>query len=159
MLTSAAPGCVAALDIGVASPAAAAAGHDAAEAMWARKVSEREPVRRELEQAGIVYKPFVFMTFGRPHPAASETIKHLAKRGARSRGWAAAALERQFRRMLGAVLAQRIARMSLATWASGNEVPTEITLADLFPHDVEETRLVNELQVTSYFSTLEIVSR
>ena len=48
VLTSAVPGCVAALDVGVASPAAAAAGDDAAQAMRIRKLNEREPVRLEL---------------------------------------------------------------------------------------------------------------
>ena len=136
VLTSAAPGCVAALDVGVASPAALAAGDDAAEAMWRRKVAEREPVRGELEQAGIIYKPFVFTTFGRPHPAASETIRHIAKRGARQRGWAATALERQFRSSLGAVLARRMARMSLATWAYGSSAIV-VSLGDFFPADLE----------------------
>ena len=46
VLTSAAPDCVAALDVGVASPAALAAGNDAVEAMWSWKLDEREPVRR-----------------------------------------------------------------------------------------------------------------
>ena len=95
-----------------------------------------EPVRGELEQAGIIYKPFVFTTFGRPHPAASETIRHIAKRGARQRGWAATALERQFRSSLGAVLARRMARMSLATWAYGSSAIV-VSLGDFFPADLE----------------------
>jgi len=116
VLTAAVPGCVAALDIGVASPAAAAAGDDAAEAMWRRKVNEREDVRPELEQAGIQYRPFVFTAYGRPHPAASEAIKHIIKLAARRKGFAAKALERQFRSNISTVLARRLARMSLSTW-------------------------------------------
>ena len=68
--------------VGVASPAAAAAGDDAAQAMRIRKLGEREPVRGELEQAGIVYKPVVFTTFGRPDAAASAIIDSIVKRGA-----------------------------------------------------------------------------
>ena len=116
VLTAVVPGCVAALDIGVASPAAAAAGDDAAEAMWRRKVNEREDVRPELEQAGIQYRPFVFTAYGRPHPAASEAIKHIIKLAARRKGFAAKALERQFRSNISTVLARRLARMSLSTW-------------------------------------------
>ena len=116
VLTAAVPGCVAALDIGVASPAAAAAGEDAAEAMWRRKVDEREDVRPELEQAGIRYRPFVFTAYGRPHSAATEAIRHIARLAARRRGWAAKAGERQFRSAIATALARRLARMSLATW-------------------------------------------
>ena len=77
--------------MGVASLAAAAAGDDAAQAMRIRKLGEREPVRIELEQAGIVYKPFVFTTFGRPDASASDIIKSIVKRCARRKGWPAAA--------------------------------------------------------------------
>ena len=136
VLTSAAPGCVATLDVGVASLAAIAAGSDAAETMWARKIEEREPVRLELEQAGIVYKPFVFTTFGRPHSAASETMKHFARRRARQRGWAAGALERQLRSSIGAVLARRMARMSLATMPRPSSVELGLEFEGLFPDDI-----------------------
>ena len=116
VLTAAAPGCVAALDIGVASPAAASVGGgDAAEAMWKRKVDERAPFSAELAQAGIRYRPFVFTTYGRPHPAASEAIAHIAKVAARRKGWAAKGVEKRLRACIGTVLARRAARMSLAT--------------------------------------------
>ena len=117
--------------MGVASPAAAAAGDDAAQAMRIRKLGEREPVRVELEQAGIVYKPFVFTTFGRPDASASDIIKSIVKRGARRKGWPAAAFNRKFRASLGAVLARRMARMSLATWLQEEE-EIRITIPDLF---------------------------
>jgi hypothetical protein len=103
--------------------------------MWERKVEEREPVRAELEQNGIVYRPFVFTTFGRPHPATCELIRWIAKRGARRRGWAVTALERQFRSSLGAVLACRMARMSLASWPS-SAADVAGPAWDLFPDDI-----------------------
>ena len=107
---------MAALDVGVASPAAGGAGDDAAEAMWRRKVNEREPVRGELEQAGICYKPFVFTCYGRPHAAASAAIRHISKLAGRRKGWAAKAVERQFRANIATALARRLARMSISTW-------------------------------------------
>ena len=135
VLTAAASGCVAALDLGVASPAAAAAGDDAAEAMWQRKIAERESVQEELQQAGIRYRPMVFTTFGRPHPAASAIIDHIVKKAARRKGWAVRSLGRQFWCNIGVVLARRSARMSLATWKSdlsGNAC----SFADLFDDDI-----------------------
>ena len=134
VLTSAVPGCVAALDVGVASPAAAAAGDDAAQAMRIRKLGEREPVRGELEQAGIVYKSFVFTTFGRPDASASAIIDSIVKRGARRKGLAVAGFNRKFRTSLGAVLARRMARMSLSTWRQ-NQEEVHITTSDLFGDD------------------------
>ena len=134
VLTSAVSGCVTALDVGIASPAAAAAGNDAAESMRHRKIGEREPVRRELEDAGIVYKPFVFTTYGRPDAGASEVIKAIVKRAARRKGWSPRALERKFRAYLGAVLARRMARMSLSTWTRGRS-DFEIAIPALFGDD------------------------
>ena len=102
--------------------------------MWVRKNGEREPVRHELEDAGIVYKPFVFTTFGRPHPAASEVIKAISQRGARRQGWSKSGLERKFRACIGTMLARRMARMSLATWAIGDDI--EVHLAEPFPDEI-----------------------
>ena len=99
--------------------------------MRSRRIGEREPVRSELEQAGIVYKPFVFTTFGRPDSVASEIIKAIVKRAARRKGCSAAALDRKFRGSLGAVLARRMARMSLSTWTqTGDDI--QICLPELF---------------------------
>lgn len=69
----------------VASPAAAACD-DAAQAMRMRKLSEREPVRIELEQASMVYKLLVFTTFRRPDAAALDIIKSIVRHGARKKG-------------------------------------------------------------------------
>jgi hypothetical protein len=84
--------------------------------MWRRKVEERQPFSVELEQAGIRYRPFVFTTYGRPHPAASEALIHISKIAARRKGWTAKAVEKRFRAAIGTVLARRAARMSLSTW-------------------------------------------
>jgi len=135
VLTSAVPGCVAALDVGVASPAAAAAGDDAAKSMRIRKIGEREPVQQELEQAGIVYKPFVFTTFGRPDAAACDILKSIVKRGARRKGWYAVAFDRKFRASLVTVLARRMARMSLSTWVQTQD-DVVITIPDSFGDDI-----------------------
>ena len=117
--------------MGIASLAAAAAGDDAAQAMRIRKIGEREPVRSELEQAGIVYKPFVFTTFGWPDSVASEIIKTIVKRATRRKACSAAALDSKFRGSLGVVLARRMARMSLSTWThTGDDI--QICLPELF---------------------------
>eukprot|EP00973_Karenia_brevis_P088387 12256310-Karenia_brevis.AAC.1 len=88
VLTPAAiPGRVAALDVGITSPAASS-GEDATDAMYRRKVQEREGQRAELEAQNIVYRPLVWTCFGRPHSAAVDVIRAIAKRVARKRGGA-----------------------------------------------------------------------
>ena len=142
VLTSAAPGCVAALDIGVASPASITAGDDAAEAMWIRKTREREGVRAELAEAGIRYRPFIFTTYGRPHHAASEVIRHISRIATRRRGWAAKSLERQFRACLGTILARRAARMSLATFSNA-ECSFDPDINKLFARDLAPSDIIH----------------
>lgn len=117
MLTPAAiPGRLAALDIGVTSPASAAGG-DATLAMFERKVHERADVRDELEQQNIVYCPLVWTHFGRPHPAATDAVRQIARRVARKRGGVAlAVVERKMHAAISVALALRAARMSLACW-------------------------------------------
>ena len=74
VLTSAAvAGRMAALDVGVTSPAVAR-GVDATDAMYRRKVREREPEQPEVEAQNIVYRPFVWSTFGRPLSATNAAI-------------------------------------------------------------------------------------
>ncbi|CAK0796533.1 unnamed protein product, partial [Prorocentrum cordatum] len=96
---TAAVGRLSALDVGVTSSATAPApGEDAAEAMWQRKNRERDSVRGELEELGIVYSSVVWTSHGRPHLQA-------------------AAVQRALRERIGAALARRGARTSLATVA------------------------------------------
>ena len=114
---AAVPGRLAALDVGVASPFAQAAGLDAAASMFARKVAERESIAPELAAQNIVYQPIVWTTFGRPHEGATAAMASIAKKLARRRGRASRrALLRQMRAAVSVCLARRAARMSLACW-------------------------------------------
>ena len=114
MLTPAAfPGCVAALDVGVVSPAAHP-GTDAAEAMFQRKCEEREPIRAELEQQNIWYRPIIWTAYGRPHAQALAAMKGIAKKSARRRGCKTDIVLAQMRYAVSVCLARRAARMSLA---------------------------------------------
>ena len=109
-------GRVAALDVGVTAPAAAR-GEDATEQMFRRKLREREPERPELESQNIVYRPVVWTCYGRPHPAAVEVIRNIARRIARRRGRASQrAITMQIHAAFSVCIARRAARMSLACW-------------------------------------------
>ena len=117
MLSSAAiPGRVAALDVGVTSPAVAG-GSDAADLMFKRKLREREPIRSELEDLNIEYRPMVWTHFGRPHEAAVDAIKHIARLVARRRGYVKPeVIARKIHAAISVCIARRAAMMSLACW-------------------------------------------
>ena len=116
-------GRAAALDVGITSVEAASGG-DAAEAMYQRKTSEREPFTDELAAQNVVYMPVVWTNFGRPHPGALTVIRAIARRVARRRGHASQKVVlRQFLRNLGVEIARRAARMSLACWPAAAEEP------------------------------------
>ena len=109
-------GRVAALDVGITSPATSLCG-DAAEDMFQRKTGEREDARAELEAQNIVYRPMIWTGFGRPHVAAEAVLKAIARRVARRRGRTTVkAVLRQMRLAISVCLARRAARMSLACW-------------------------------------------
>ena len=105
-----------AADMGITSPAVATSAEKAKDRMVERKKEEREGISPELRREGIHYEPMVASHFGSLHPALDNWISALAKGCGRKRGWARKAVERQIRSRLGAALARRAARMSLATW-------------------------------------------
>ena len=113
LIPAAVPACVAALDVGVVS-LAAHPDADAAEAMFTRKREEREPIRAELEQQNIRYRPIVWTAYGRPHAEAMAAMMGIAKRAARRRGCKALTVLAQMQFAVGVCLARRAARMSLA---------------------------------------------
>ena len=76
---AAVPGRRAALDVCVASPNAATAAGDAAEAAFKRKLRRYRREVRELAAAGISYRPLVWTANGRPHPAVTRTMKYAAE--------------------------------------------------------------------------------
>ena len=125
ILTAAAiPGRSAALDVCVASPCAAMALGDAAEAAFRRKLRHYRAIIPQLAAAGISFRPMVWTAEGRPHPAASRTLKFAARlastRGggeAKSRGFLARwrheiqiAIQRRRAAMARAVLPKSSAR-------------------------------------------------
>jgi len=74
------------LDVCIASPQAAAAGEDAAESAFKRKLVHYRHVIPELQAAGIAFRPLIWTADGRPHPATTRTLKFAAEAAARKRG-------------------------------------------------------------------------
>ena len=69
----------------IASPNAAGAQGDAAEAAFRRKLRRYRREIPELAAAGIAYRPLVWTADGRPHPAVTRTLR-LAAGQAASKG-------------------------------------------------------------------------
>ena len=73
--------------------------------------------RAELEVQNIVYKPMVWTHFGRPHEAAVDCIRSIAKLVARKRGGVkTSVIVRKINAAISVCLARRAALMSLACW-------------------------------------------
>jgi hypothetical protein len=115
-ILSAATGRLSALDVGVTSLAVGSSGGAAAETMWCRKLLERQPFEAELAASGIEYVPLILTHFGLLHPKTDGALSAVARHVSRRRGVAKKAVERQLRARIGAAIARRAARMSLATW-------------------------------------------
>jgi hypothetical protein len=110
ILTNAAvPGRCAALDVCVASPNAAAARGDAAEAAFQRKLKHYAEDIPELHRAGIAFRPMVWTADGRPHPAVTRTLRFAAERAARKGN--------------GTVRANAITGNTRSPWPSPGDVP------------------------------------
>jgi hypothetical protein len=77
--TAVVPGRGAALDVCVASPNAAIAMGDAADSAFRRKMRRYRREIRELAAAGIACRPLVWTADGRPHPAATRTLRYAAE--------------------------------------------------------------------------------
>ncbi|CAE8635350.1 unnamed protein product [Polarella glacialis] len=113
ILTSAAsPGLTSALDVGIASPDAAHAGADCAEAMRVRKRAVYSRFLPALEAEGIEYRPLVWSCWGREHPDTTATLTQLARQAARRRSMPDhIRLLQRARAQIGAALARRAAAM------------------------------------------------
>ena len=85
-------------------------------AMVNRKTDERTAIEAEMLKQGIHYQPMVASHFGSLHEVFDNWLTQLAIHCGRKFGWACRATERQIRGRLGAQLARRAARMSLATF-------------------------------------------
>jgi len=93
LTTAAVPGRCAALDLCIASPLAAAAAGDAAEAAFKRKLRHYASVIPQLHAAGIAFRPLIWTADGRPHPAATRTLQYAADRASYKGGRATTARE------------------------------------------------------------------
>ena len=117
ILTSAAvPGRGAALDVCVASPNAAGALGDAAAAAFRRKLRKYRRIIPQLARAGIAFRPLIWTSDGRPHPAATRTLRYAAGLAA-SRGGSESTpreLVRRWKHELQIALQRRRAAMSRA---------------------------------------------
>jgi len=114
VFTSAAvPGRSAALDVCVTSPDAAAAGADAVESAFRRKLTHYADVIPELHSAGIAFRPMIWSADGRPHPAVTRTLKFAVSIAARRQGGGEAmpGMMARWRHEIGVAIARRRAAM------------------------------------------------
>ena len=118
ILTSASglTGRLAALDVGIISPAASGAGADCTEAMRLRKCRRIEPYADELEAQDVTYRPITFSCFGRPHADSWKVVQSLAKRTARRRGTEPHVEARGMMSRITHEIWRRAARMVLQCW-------------------------------------------
>ena len=70
-------GRLAALGVGIISPAAQGAGEDCVQTMVDRKATRMDRYRDELEQAGTEHRPTAFSCYGRPHGDALRLAQSL----------------------------------------------------------------------------------
>ena len=104
-------GRLAALDVGIISPAAQGAGADCVQSMVDRKNARIGPYRRELEDIGVEYRPVAFSCFGRPHGDAVRILQAMAKQHARRKG---TEMHTEMRRLMSKITTEiwrRAARM------------------------------------------------
>ena len=86
LLTTAAFGRLAALDVGVTCPDSAGSGSDACVAMHASKLHEYAGVLEELAEEGVQYRPLVWSCWGRPYSDAAAAVRSMATAASRRRG-------------------------------------------------------------------------
>ena len=112
VLTSAAFGHLAALDVCVTSPERSGAGPDACIAGAQRKLDKYAGVLDELVAEGYDYRPLVWSCWGRAGTDAAAAIRTLSAAAARRRGLADdAPLARRARALIGARLWRRVGAM------------------------------------------------
>jgi hypothetical protein len=118
VFTSAAvPGRLSALDVGICSPDAGAAGDDCTESMRLRKLSDYGSHLGALERQNIEYRPMVWSAYGRPHSAATQALRAICRCTARRRGLVKAdALYRRTHAAITVEIWRRAARMVAACW-------------------------------------------
>ena len=115
LLSSAAFGRPAALDVSIVSPDAEGACADPCASTSARKMNKYGPFLDELKEAGIDYRPLVWSCWGRPGGDAQQAVRSIAAAAARRRGLGdPAPLERHIRGVISSQIWRRAACMVLA---------------------------------------------
>ena len=111
---AAVPGRSAALDVCVASPNAAAARGDAAQAAPDRKRTHYQNETSELQNQGIHHRALIWTADGRPRPAATRTLQYAAEIAANRNGqqMSAKSLQRRWKHEIQIALLRRRAAMS-----------------------------------------------
>ena len=141
ILTSAAFGRQAALDVCVACPHSGGAGPDACVAAIQRKRAKYADILCELQREGYDYKPLVRSCWGRPDADASLALRTMVSAVARRKGFIGAAqIEKRARALIGAHIWRRAARMVLACLrcCSAEDV------AELLPTDADDSCSVGD---------------
>ena len=116
LTTAAVPGRSAALDVCIASPNAAAAQGDAAEAAFRRKLRHYRHIIPELQRAGVVFRPLIWTADARPHPAAVRTLRYAAEVASSRHGGSAEkpAMLKRWKHEITVAILRRRAAMSRA---------------------------------------------
>jgi hypothetical protein len=141
ILTHAAvPGRCAALDLCIASPNAATAGADAAEAAFRRKLRHYADVIPQLHQAGIAFRPLIWSADGRPHPATTRTLKYAAER-ASYRGGRAIRAQDFYRKWTHEIQVAILRRRAAMTRAALPKPQTDVAWLSTSERDTEGRRL------------------
>ena len=114
--TAAVPGRSAATDVCVASPSAAAARGDAAQASFDRKFSHFRDEISDSRDRGTHNRPLFWTADGRPHPARTRTWQHAADTASNRNGqqMSAKSLQRKWKHTIQMALLRRRAPMTRA---------------------------------------------
>ena len=145
---AAVPGRCAALDVCVASPNAAAARGDAAEAAFQRKLEHYADVLPQLHAAGIAFRPLVWTADGILHPATTRTLRFPAERAARrdANGASSKAMLGRWKHEIAIAIARRCAAMARAVMPrrTAHQQWLVSGLADAVPSSMQRMPTIEE---------------
>ena len=141
LLTTAAFGRPAALDVSIVSPDGEGAGTDPCVATERTKLGKYSGILQELQDEGIQYRPLVWTCWGRPSGEAAAAVRTMAAAAARRRGLGdPSVLEARASAFIGVSIWRRAACMVLACipYAPREVVDAALPLAWHEDSDVEE---------------------
>ena len=112
ILTNAAlPRRSAALDVTVVSADAAGAGDDACATAFEGKINKYRRIISELNRAGIAFRPLVWSSEGRPHPAVRRTMSYASGIASRKLFSSASAIRKRWEHEIAVAIQRRRAAM------------------------------------------------